>query len=104
ALQLQEQAATSRSPQVSSGEAPARERVAVRMDAWHKRNERLSVFGLLGWFMDLWPWLLGLSVGLPVLGGLIGTQTRVPAGTQGGAAHAARGGGEPAVTSRKPEK
>ncbi|HLU69712.1 MAG TPA: hypothetical protein VKZ88_02970 [Fibrobacteria bacterium] len=77
ALQLQKEAAqaavSSRAP-VSGPDALTRERVDVRLEAWHKRNATLSVFGLLGWLMEMWPWLLGLGVALPLLGGLIGAQ------------------------------
>ncbi len=90
ALQLQKEAAqaavSSRAP-VSGADALTPERVDVRLEAWHKRNATLSVFGLLGWLVELWPWLLGLGVALPVLGGLIGAQTRArpeAAGTPAG--------------------
>src|SRR5690606_33343799 len=56
ALQLQKEAAqaavSSRAP-VSGPDALTRERVDVRLEAWHKRNATLSVFGLLGWLMEM---------------------------------------------------
>lgn len=87
ALQFQKQTAEAglARPQVQASPEHARveARVDVRLEAWHKRNETLSVFGLLGWLMDLWPWLLGLGVALPVLGGLIGAQPRAVRATRG---------------------
>lgn len=47
---------------------------AARLAAWEARAKRFSVFGLMGWLADLWPWLVGFGVALPVLGGLIGAQ------------------------------
>lgn len=43
---------------------------------WHRLSARISPFGLLAWFSNLWPWLLGLGIALPLLGGLIGRQIR----------------------------
>jgi hypothetical protein len=46
----------------------------TRLAAWHRVHSRISPFGFLGWLADLWPWLLGFGIALPVLGGLVGAQ------------------------------
>ncbi len=61
--------------------AVARARTALadadmRIVAWARANARISPFGFLGWLSDLWPWLLGLGIGLLLFGGLIGVQIR----------------------------
>jgi hypothetical protein len=79
ALQLRQQHGT----ETASPAAPAYRSVAgskERLHAWHKRNATITVFSFLGWLVDLWPWLLGLGLCLPVLGGLIGAQVPAPGG------------------------
>jgi hypothetical protein len=46
----------------------------TRIGAWQRLNSVISPFGFLGWVSDLWPWLLGLGLALPALGGLVGAQ------------------------------
>lgn len=55
--------------------AEQRADVAQRRAEWQRLHGHLSPFGLLAWAQDLWPWLLGLGLALPLLGGLVGAQT-----------------------------
>lgn len=78
-LQTLEAAQSARDP--ASAYDGARAAVAEsekRIAAWRRVNSGISAFGFLGWVLDLWPWLLGLALALPVLGGLIGAQAGQP--------------------------
>lgn len=54
--------------------AEEHEAVAGRRAEWYRLHGHLSPFGLMAWAQDLWPWLLGLGLALPLLGGLVGAQ------------------------------
>lgn len=76
---LQPHGAASRARDQEPAVERARTRLAdaeTRLMAWTRANARISPFGFLGWLSDLWPWLLGLGLALPALGGLIGVQIR----------------------------
>ena len=63
--------AASTSPSPGGSERPD---LAARRAAWARDHARLSPFGFVRWADDLWPWLVGLGIALPVLGGFIGAQ------------------------------
>jgi|GEM_PF-5920370 len=75
ALRLERRLVAALPAETPAAELKARRRALEnRFESWERRNARLSAFSVAGGVFDLWPWLFGLGLALPVFGALIGAQ------------------------------